>query len=146
MSSAANNRLIVVGYDGSEHAARALDWAAEEAILRGAKLHVVTAWHVPAMVYAGGAPPMVTPSLDESTRHAAAMFAEQAAERLREAGVDHETDVCRNDAGTALVEAAEHAELLVVGSRGHGDVAGLLLGSVGHHCTHHAPCPVVVVR
>ncbi len=48
--------------------------------------------------------------------------------------------------GDVLVEASEGAELLVVGSRGHGDVGSILLGSVGMHCVHHARCPVVVVR
>jgi nucleotide-binding universal stress UspA family protein len=45
-----------------------------------------------------------------------------------------------------LVDAAEGAELLVVGSRGHGGLAEALLGSVGQYCVHHAPCPVVIMR
>lgn len=48
--------------------------------------------------------------------------------------------------GQVLVEASRHAQLLVVGSHGHGDLVGRLLGSVSEHCVYHAGCPVVVVR
>jgi nucleotide-binding universal stress UspA family protein len=45
-----------------------------------------------------------------------------------------------------LVEAARGADLLIVGSRGHGEFAAALMGSVSQHCVHHAPCPVLVIR
>jgi nucleotide-binding universal stress UspA family protein len=138
--------LIVVGTDGSEHAERALEWAAEEAALRGAFVRVVTAWHVPAMVYAGGYAPMVVPSVDEAGKQAAEEVAEAAADKLRGAGVDVDVRVCHAQAADALIEEAQGADLLVVGSRGHGGFTGLLLGSVGQQCAHHAPCPTVIVR
>lgn len=61
-------------------------------------------------------------------------------------GVEIEQRVVQGSAGGALVEAARDADLLVVGSRGHGGFVGLLLGSVSQQCVHHAPCPAVVVR
>lgn len=138
---------IVVGVDGSEPAERALDWAIEEARLRGARLLVVSAWHVPAAVYGpSGFVPPVSESIDQTFEEVAAEATEDAAGRGREAGVDVETDVREGNPAEILVEAAESADLLVVGSRGRGGVAGLLLGSVSAHCAHHASCPVVVVR
>ena len=65
---------------------------------------------------------------------------------VADAGVELESSVVQGPASQALVEAADGADLLVVGSRGHGGFAGLLLGSVGQQVAHHAPCPVVIVR
>lgn len=138
---------IVVGVDGSDHAERALAWAVEEAKLRQARIRLVTAWHVPVSAY--GAPgflPTVTPSLEESTRSVAEEVAAAAEERVRSAGVEAETSVCHGQAADTLLEEAAAADLLVVGSRGHGGFAGLLLGSVSAQCAHHAPCPLVIVR
>lgn len=136
---------IVVGVDGSDHADRALVWALDEAELRAAKLHVVTAWHVPAMVY-GGPGFVVSPSADASFRAAAKDVAETAVEKARDAGVDAETSVQQGQAADVLIETAANADLLIVGSRGHGGFVGLLLGSVSSQCAHHAPCPLVIVR
>ena len=142
----ASKPFIVVGTDGSPHAERALEFAAEEARRRDAVVHVVTAWHVPAAVYRPGFAPMVTPSLEESTQQAAEDVAARAAESLRARGLEAETSVCHAQAADALVQQAEGADLLVVGSRGHGGFSGLLLGSVGQQCAQHAPCPTVIVR
>ncbi|HJS70562.1 MAG TPA: universal stress protein [Gaiellaceae bacterium] len=138
--------FIVVGTDGSPHAERALEFAAVEARRRDAVVHVVTAWHVPAAVYRPGFAPMMNPSLEESTRQAAEEIAARAAENLRARGLDAETSVCHAQAAEALVQQAEGADLLVVGSRGHGGFSGLLLGSVSQQCAHHAPCPTMIVR
>jgi nucleotide-binding universal stress UspA family protein len=140
------NGLVVLGVDGSEGSERALGWAAEEAKLRSAKVRVVTAWHVPAMAYGAGFAPMVSPSLDESTRQAAETVAKAAAEELRGKGLQVDIKVCNDQAADALIEESRNADLLVVGSRGHGGFTGLLLGSVGQQCVHHATCPVVVIR
>jgi len=138
--------LIVVGIDGSEHGERALDWAINEAKLRGATIKVVTAWHVPAAVYAGGYAPMVSPSVEEATQKTAEGVASAAAEKSRTAGIDVETEVRKGQAAEALIQASSAADLLVVGTRGHGGFAGLLLGSVSAQCAHHSRCPVATIR
>jgi nucleotide-binding universal stress UspA family protein len=138
--------LVVVGVDGSEHAERALVFAAEEAGRRGAAVRVVTAWHVPTAVYGAGYAPMMSPSLEESEQEAAEHTAAAAAEKLRARGLEAEVVVAHAQAADALVEASRDADLLVVGSRGHGGFAGLLLGSISQQCAQHAPCPTVIVR
>lgn len=138
---------IVVGADGSEHAVRALGWAIEEARLRKARIHLVTAWHVPTAAYgAPGFVPSVTPSVEETFRKAAEEAAATAAEQVRVAGVDIDVSVKQGQPTDVLLEAAAHADLLVLGSRGHGGFVGLLLGSVSAQCAHHSPCPIVIVR
>jgi nucleotide-binding universal stress UspA family protein len=139
--------LIVVGVDGSEPADRALHWAAGEAKARNARLKIVSAWYVPALVYASGyGPPMVAPSAEESSLHAAQEMAQGAATELESMGLAAEAVTVHGSAAEALIEASAEADLLVVGSRGHGGFAGLLLGSVSSQCAHHANCPVVIVR
>ena len=138
--------LIVVGLDGSDESTRALDWAAEEADLRGGRVRVVTAWHVPVLVYSAGYTPMVAPSVEESSEHAANTIVEGAAAELTDRGLEVDTVVEYGNAAQALIDASAEADLLVVGSRGHGGFAGLLLGSVSTQCAQHATCPVVVVR
>lgn len=137
---------IVVGVDGSEHAARALDWAVDEAKLRNAGLQLVTAWHVPAMAYGAGYGPVIAPPLDDGLRDAAEKVSAAAAEKARAAGIEVRASVHQGQAADALLEHAASADLLVVGSRGHGGFVGLLLGSVSAQCAHHAPCPLVIVR
>lgn len=136
---------IVVGVDGSDHARRALAWAIAEAKDRGAALHIVSAWSVPGALYGS----VGVGGYDEATRefHAAAQrAAEAAAEEARSAGVDAAVSVPQAQGADALVEASRDADLLVVGSRGHGGFVGLLLGSVSAQCAHYAACPVVIVR
>jgi nucleotide-binding universal stress UspA family protein len=141
----AEQETIVVGVDGSEHGERALEWAIHEASLRGASLRLVAAWHLPPTVYSGpGYIP--TAGTRESFEELASEAAEAAATRARDAGVDAVTVVREGQAAEVLVEEAATADMLVVGSRGHGGFAGLLLGSVSAQCAHHAACPLVIVR
>ena len=142
----APNAFIVVGTDGSPHAERALEFAADEARRRNAAVHVVTAWHVPAAVYGPGFAPTANPPVEDATREGAELVAARAAESLRLRGLEVETSVCHAQAADALIDQSEGADLLVVGSRGHGGFSGLLLGSVGQQCAHHAHCPTVIVR
>lgn len=135
---------VVVGVDGSEGSRIALRWAIEEAKLRGATLLAVTVWQYPAMTTMpafGVLPP--SDQLDEEARNQlTAILREEGA---LEAGIKVLEGVSQGPAAAALLEASDEADLLVVGSRGHGGFTGLLLGSVSQHCVTHARCPVVVV-
>jgi nucleotide-binding universal stress UspA family protein len=149
MASPAGTRTIVVGVDGSENSERALAWAIDDAKLRGAKLCVVTAWHVAGYAHvAPGFVPILGSPIDEPVEETARKIAETAAKRARDAGIDTEVVVRDAQPADMLVESAKRlrAQLLVVGSRGLGGFGGLLLGSVGQQVAHHAPCPVVIVR
>jgi nucleotide-binding universal stress UspA family protein len=136
---------IVVGVDGSDGAQEALRDAIQEARLRGAGLRVVTAWHVSTMAYGGGLAPDVDPSMFEKSARAA-LDAALAALGEQADGVVIERAVRMGQPAQVLVEEARGADLLVVGSRGHGGFVGLLLGSVSHQCALHASCPVVIVH
>jgi nucleotide-binding universal stress UspA family protein len=136
----------VVGVDGSEPAREALARAIREAAAHGDRLRVVTTWHLPAAAY--GAPGLAMPATPtlEGLERAARDVAEAAAGEARAAGVDAEAVVREAQPADALIELTADADLLVVGSRGHGGFTGLLLGSVSAQCAHHAPCPVMIVR
>jgi nucleotide-binding universal stress UspA family protein len=139
--------MIVVGVDGSESARAALGFALDEARLRGAAVRVVGVWHVPVTAY-GGAMVAPDPSLVGDLEPQMSRVLERALEDAGDAAAGLEVEkVVREGAPVAvLLEEAQDAELLVVGSRGLGGFRGLLLGSVSQQCSHHAPCPVVIVR
>lgn len=135
---------IVVGVDGSAHAAAALRFALDEARIRGATVEAVMAWHLP---YYGGVAGMPLPmDLDAIERGYHAEL-DSIVDAVDESGLP--APVARRLAeGTpagVLLDAAEDATLLVVGSRGRGGFVGLLLGSVSQQVASHAPCPVVIV-
>lgn len=139
-------KSIVVGIDGSPGSLRALRFALEEARRRGAKVRAVEVWHVPAAIYGGGGLAPIVPELDEFERGAAARLEQALAAVGGEIGdVEIEQVVREGQPAEVLVEEARDAELLVVGSRGLGGFRGLMLGSVGQQCAHHARCPVVIV-
>lgn len=137
---------LVAGLDGSLASKAALRFAAEEARLREAELRVVSAWEVPGSAY----PAMYyLPTLDpEDVAQYARETAEQAVEEvLGDQMLDSIKLVVREgSAPYVLLEEASQAVMLVVGSRGRGGFAGLLLGSVSQHCASHARCPVTIVR
>ena len=137
---------IVVGVDGSPGSVAALRWAYAEAALRGAALEAVAVWQYPMMftMPAFGAMPDVTDLSKQTEEHLLAILRDSGVESTPEVAVS--VSVAEGTAASALTNAAADADLLVVGSRGHGGFAGLLLGSVSHQCTMHAPCPVVVVH
>jgi nucleotide-binding universal stress UspA family protein len=141
--------VIVVGVDGSPGARSALEWAAAEARLRGSRLRAVNAWHLPAAAYGSGGfvPPVGATwedDLEGSAKAALAKILDDAAGLLD--GIEVERHVGEGSAAVVLTEAADDADLLVIGSRGLGGFKELLLGSVGHQCAQRSPCPVVIVR
>lgn len=137
--------MIVVGIDGSDGAAHALRFAAKEAALRATDLRIVAVWNVPAAYYATGA---VAPSMPiERFGESMQATAERQVEECLADYPDLKTHliVIEGTPSQVLVEKSERAEMLVVGSRGLGGFRGLMLGSVGQQCAHHANCPVVIV-
>lgn len=139
---------IVVGVDGSDHGARALDWAIDEAGRRGASRCVAAgrarlAIPVPGADIAGFA---ASPTVLEAAETNARKIVDDAAAVASAAGIENVgTTLVSGPAAPALLDAAEGADLLVVGSLGRGGFAGLLLGSVSQQCAHHAPGPIVIV-
>lgn len=143
------NGLIVVGVDSSEGAKTALRFALEEAELRRATLRVVHAWQFGSIGVSGleGFSPVLGADLGDLRRTAEVALDAVIHEVAPAAdGIVIERRVSEGAPATVLVDESRRADLLVVGSRGHGGFAGLLLGSVSQQCAHHAACPVVIVR
>jgi nucleotide-binding universal stress UspA family protein len=140
-------RVVVVGVDGSEPSKDALRWALDYAGMAGATVRAVTVWHFPAGFGWGTVPVPVTPDMDLEADARAALKAtiEQVAGTQGEAD-RIQAQVVEGPTALMLLQAAADADLLVVGSRGRGAFAGMVLGSVSEHCVHHANCPVAVVR
>jgi len=141
-------KRIVVGIDGSAESKQALRWAVAEAKLRGAALRVVHTWFFPYIAPGPGVDPVLLDAdLIETVRRLAEELVDGELAELGDttSGVDIERAVVEGAPAPALLEAAEGADLLVVGSRGRGGFTGLLLGSVSQQCAHHAPCPLVIV-
>jgi nucleotide-binding universal stress UspA family protein len=118
-----------------------------QARLVGASLDAVSAWQDPAMLgYSYGWTPALFDgeSIVTSTEK---ILDEAVTDAVGNAGrpVDVRTRVTQGHPAEVLLHAATGAQLLVMGSRGHGTFAGILLGSVSQHCVQHAPCPVFVV-
>jgi nucleotide-binding universal stress UspA family protein len=140
---------IVVGVDHSAGAKAALRFALEEARLRQATLRVVHAWQSGYIGATGleGLLPAAGGELEDFRQGAAAALDETLKEVAADAdSVTIERRVDQGAPAAVLVEESRGAELLVVGSRGHGGFAQLLLGSVSQQCAQHAFCPVVIVR
>ena len=139
---------IVVGVDGSPESDAALRWAVDEARLRDVALDVVTVWTYPMPAFVGIPGGYASIELGEDLeRRAKEAQAEALARTVPEqAGVVLEARVVKGQPAWALVDAAQDADMLVVGSRGLGGFRELLLGSVSQQCAHHAVCPVVIVR
>lgn len=139
-------RVIMVGVDGSASSRAGLGWALSEAVRTGAEVEAVLAWQredafVPATsmgVHPYGEKPQRHPAQE---LHSAVL---DMRAQLPDAPDVVETTVV-GQAKDALVRASRHADLLVLGTRGHSALAGVFLGSVTAHCLRHAECPVVVI-
>ena len=135
--------LVVVGVDGSDSSKAALRWAAQFATITGGRVDVITAWHIPS-TFAG--PGYVPAAFDLSTDYEKVLgdivdevFGPQRPSNMR-------LLVREGSAARVLLDESKDATLLVVGSRGHGGFAGLLLGSVSAKVAEHAACPVLIIH
>jgi nucleotide-binding universal stress UspA family protein len=136
---------VVVGVDGSDVSGDALEFAIVEAAARGADLVVLsTWWRVPDTREAELPLVYDIDDVQESQRRMVAGMVAKHRDRFPDLTVREE--VRHGRAARALVEASATAQLVVVGARGRGGFAGLLLGSVSQALLHHAHCPVAVVR
>jgi len=136
-------RFIVVGVDGSEPSLNALRWAGEQARMTGATLRVLTTWEVatgtgwvPTFPVDYDPQAVARQALDEAVTETLGADPDVAVERIVKEG----------HAAPVLLAAAKDADLLVVGSHGHGAFAGMLIGSVSEHLVRHAPCAIVIVH
>ena len=133
---------IVVGVDGSEASLDALRWASAQAKLTGARLEAVISWVIPASygVAFGG-----EDAIDWKD-NASRALEEALATALGDEAAQVERRIEQGHPSYVLVEASKNADLVVVGSRGHGGFAGLVLGSVSTYVVSHSECPVTVTR
>lgn len=151
-------RMIVVGVDGSPGSDAALRWAVDEARLRGVPVQALHAYRSPTVLPEGaamGAPGIFASAASSEEIQRLHSISEAQAQRVLDdavvradasaKGVEVETTAVEGPPAETLIRAGREAELLVVGSRGHGGFVGLLLGSVSQQCAQHPPCPVVIL-
>jgi len=134
---------IVVGIDGSPASLDALAWAAAQAALTASLLDVVMTWDWPATY--GWAVPLPS-DYDPSESVKTVLVEALAAQRAKYPDLDITSHVEQGHPAPVLVEASKGASLLVVGSRGHGEFVGMLIGSVSEYCATNAYSPVLVHR
>ena len=137
---------IVVGVDSSDCSQQALDWATHEAASHGARLTAVTAWELPTVPMTAMYPVLPWGDVDvDPDRHV--RWTQSMLEKLiADSGVEADCTVAHGAPAKVLIDRSSDADVLVMGSRGHGGLAGMLLGSVSQHVAAHAKCPVVIVR
>ena len=136
--------MIVVGVDKSDVSKEALRFALHEASMRGTRLRAVHAWESHAIPVTG---PGVVAAYDPETAHeAAARLLVEIVQAVVGGRADQvERVTAEGRAGEVILDNAQDAEMIVVGTRAHGSLAELFLGSVSHHVVRHSRCPVVVV-
>jgi nucleotide-binding universal stress UspA family protein len=141
---------VVVGVDGSAGSGAALTWALQQAWSNGGSVQAVGSWQLPTLDGMAGYGSFVDPSGFDLGGAMAEVVDKAVAAATADlpvgVTVPVTTTITQGYPARELLRVAEGADLLVVGSRGHGELSGMLLGSVGLHCVTHATCPVVVVR
>jgi nucleotide-binding universal stress UspA family protein len=140
---AAKSRGVVVGIDGSAASLEALEWAAHQADLTKANLEIVMTWDWP-MTYGWAVP--IPEGYDPEQDVRKALEQVEADVRAKHANVEITARVLQGHPAQILVEESKGADLLVVGSRGHGEFVGMVIGSVSEYCATNAHCPVLVHR
>ncbi|MGI9623133.1 MAG: universal stress protein [Acidimicrobiales bacterium] len=148
MTEARSEHRIVVGVEGSGGAKAALRWAIAEARHRQASVEVVTAY---SNTYVPASPdfnyvPLDPHDLESEVEKMQGYVIDEVLADLGACEVEIVRVIKRGRAADILIEAAQGADMLVVGSRGRGGFRGLLLGSVSQRIAHHGDCPVVIVR
>lgn len=137
----ASSNRIVVGVDGSPASLNALRWATRQATLTNSAIEAIITWHLPTQYGT---------DFYGASQDWAELAARTMEDALQEAGDGTPwtgtQSIIEGHPAHVLVTASADAELVVVGSRGHGGFAGLLLGSVSEYVIAHAACPVVVIR
>lgn len=139
-------KTIVVGVDGSPASRKALTWAAAEAADHGAELVVVNAWEHTLLPPAGSVSVSEHYVPDPSQRTAEDLLQVIKEELGDDPPVLVQPYVKQGSPAKVLIEESAGANLLVVGNRGHGGFAGLVIGSVSQHVAAYAKCPVTVVH
>jgi nucleotide-binding universal stress UspA family protein len=134
---------IVAGFDGSAPSLDALAWAARQADLTASTLEIVMTWELPSSY--GWAAPIPT-DFDPEQDSQQAVDTAVAGLRAEHPDLVVDTRLVNGHPAPILVEASKDADLLVVGSRGHGEFVGMLIGSVSAYCVTNAHCPVLVYR
>jgi nucleotide-binding universal stress UspA family protein len=146
-SAASDPRPVIVGVDGSDSSRRALMWAAFVARSMGVGLEAVTAWQPMGNYTLGTAGWTAFPGDWDPAEDAQSVLNDTVAKAFGDSRPDDLTlSVREGTAAQVLIDASAHATMIVVGSRGHGGFAGLLLGSVSAACSEHAKSPVLVVH
>lgn len=137
---------VVVGVDGSASAEYALGVAFEEAAMRDAGLVAIRAHPLPVRSWGVGVPLAVHDAEQVKATERKALEESVAGWRERYPQVQAETLLADGNPVHVLVDVSRNAQLVVVGTRGHGGFGGTLLGSVGLELLHHADCPVLIAR
>jgi nucleotide-binding universal stress UspA family protein len=134
---------IVVGIDGSPPSLVALEWAARQAELTNSAVRIVGTWEWPTSF--GWAVP-IPDGFDPEQNVQKALDQTEADIRAKHPTLEISTEALQGHPAPILVEESKRADLLVVGSRGHGEFVGMLIGSVSEYCATNAHCPVLVHR
>ena len=141
-------KLIIAGVDGSETSRAAVEWAYDEAVHHDASLTVLMTWSAPLIPMTPPYGTLPPEGYGKQPREVALALLDNLTKNLGDGDsrVDVRTAIEEGNPAKILIERSKEADLLVVGSRGQGGFAGMLLGSVSQHLVTHAACPVVVLR